>query len=205
MSRGRKWAAHSRNSITTRARRHHRLGGFVHNIFRQLLQKADDLHSDAMRGARAGLNDYVEAARGSVAAKVGVAAGDDVAALQTAAGLENLAVQTYQMALTLPAIGGPQAKPELKMFTERTMARHSEHATAFNAAVQRLGGKPQTGPDPKYAEVVKQAVPNIKTPVDAVGLAITPEDAAAPTHVKDGRVVSTAPPRPLVAPVAGGA
>ena len=117
-------------------------------------------------------------------ATAGVAAADDVAALQTAAGLENLAVQTYQMALTFPFIGGPQAKPEVKMFTERTMAQHREHATAFNAAVQRLGGKPQTGPDPKYAEVVKQAVPTIKTPVDAVGLAITLEDVAAQTYVK---------------------
>jgi hypothetical protein len=83
------------------------------------------------------------------------------------------------------------------------MAQHSEHATAFNAAVQRLGGKPQTGPDPKYAEVVKQAVPNIKTPLDAVGLAITLEDVAAQTYVKDIGLVSTAELRQLFASVAG--
>jgi Ferritin-like domain len=174
----------------------------VHNRFRQLLQESD-LHSGAMRCARAGVHDYVEAARDSVAATVGVAVGDDVAALQTAAGLANLAVQTYQMALTLPFIGGPLAKPEVKMFAERTMAQHSEHARAFNAAVQRLGGKPQTGPDPKYAEVVKQAVPNIKAPVDAVGLAITLEDVAAQTYVKDVGLVSTAELRQLFASVAG--
>jgi hypothetical protein len=175
----------------------------VHSRFRQLLRESDDLHSDAVRGARAGLNDYVEAARDSVAATAGVVAGDDVAALQTAAGLENLAVQTYQMALTLPFIGGPLARPEVKMFTERTIAEHSAHAAAFNAAVQRLGGKPQTGPDPKYAEVVKQSVPNIKTPVDAVGLAITLEDVAAQTYVKDVGLVSTAELRQLFASVAG--
>ena len=160
----------------------------MHNMFRQLRQEADDLHADAMRG---------------IAATAGVAAADDVAALQTAAGLENLAVQTYQMALTLPFIGGPLAKPEVKMFAERTMAQHSEHATAFNAAVQRLGGKPQTGPDPKYAEVVRQALPNIKSPVDAVGLAITLEDVAAQTYVQDVGLVSTAELRQLFASVAG--
>jgi hypothetical protein len=175
----------------------------MHNRFRQPRQGSDDLHSDAMRGARAALSGDVEAARGSVTAAAGVAADDDIAALQTAAGLENLAAQTYQMALTLPFIGGPLATPEVKMFTERTMAQHSEHATAFNAAVQRLGGKPQTGPDPKYAEVVKQAVPNIKTPVDAVGLAITLEDVAAQTYVKDVGLVSTAELRQLFASVAG--
>ena len=132
-----------------------------------------------------------------------VAPGDDVAALQTAASLENLAVQTYQMALTLPFIGGPQAKPEVKMFTERTMMQHTEHAAAFNAAARRLGGKPQTGPDPKYAEVVKQALPTIKTPEDAVGLAITLEDVAAQTYAKDVGLVSTAELRQLFASVAG--
>lgn len=133
----------------------------------------------------------------------GTAAGDDVAALQTAAGLENLAAQTYQMALTLPFIGGPAARPEVKTFTERTAGQHSAHAMAFNAAAQRLGGKPQTGPDPKYADVVKQAVPNIKTPLDAVALAITLEDVAAQTYVKNVGLVSTAELRQLFASVAG--
>lgn len=128
---------------------------------------------------------------------------DDVAALQTAAGLENLAVAFYQMGLTLPFIGGSEAKPEVKEFTTRTMSQHSEHATAFNAAAQRQGGKPQTGPDPKYAEVVRQAVPNIKGVLDAVGLAITLEDAAAQTYVKDVGLVSTPELRQLFLSVAG--
>jgi hypothetical protein len=130
-------------------------------------------------------------------------ANDDVAALQTAAGLENLAVQTYQFGLSLPFIGGPAAKPEIKEFTERTLSQHSQHATAFNAAAQRLGGKPQTAPDPKYAEVVKQALPNIKTPLDAVGLVIILEDVAAQTYVKDVGLVSTPELRQLFASVAG--
>lgn len=197
--------------------------------FRELLDESDDLQSDAMRNARAGLNDYVEAARalrrsagregsrwGTLPAAAGVAgaatllasgtawaAGDDVAALQTAAGLENLAVSTYQTALSLPFIGGSSANPVVKMFAMKTMGQHSEHAMAFNAATQKLGGKLQTGPDPKYADVVKQAVPKIKNAADVVGLAITLEDVAAQTYVKDVSLVSTPELRQLFASVAG--
>lgn len=169
--------------------------------FRELLEESDDLHADAMRSARAGLNDYVEAAR-EVRSSAWAAA-DDVAALQTAAGLENLAVATYQIGLALPFIGGSEAKPEIKEFSTRTMTQHSEHARAFNAAAQRLGGKPQTGTDPKYAEVVKQAIPNIRSAVDAVGLAITLEDVAAQTYVKNVGLVSTPELRQLFLSVAG--
>ncbi|MGH3867300.1 MAG: ferritin-like domain-containing protein [Pseudonocardiaceae bacterium] len=197
--------------------------------FRELLEKSDDLQSDAMRSARTGLNDYVEAAReaqlstarggsrlGTVVAAAGLAgaatllasgtawaAGDDVAALQTAAGLENLAVSTYRTALTLPFIGGSSANAVVKAFAMKTMGQHSEHAMAFNAAAQKLGGQLQTGPDPKYAAVVQQAVPKIKRVADVVGLAITLEDVAARTYVKNVSLVSTPELRQLFASVAG--
>jgi hypothetical protein len=166
---------------------HHRLEVFVHNDY---VEAAWEAHSPAGReGFRWG--------------SVPVAAGEDVSALQTAAGLENLMVAFYQMGLTLPFIGGSAAKPEVKELTTRTMTQHSEHATAFNAAVRRLNGKPQTGPDPKYAEVVRQAVPNVKSVLDAVGLAITLEDVAAQTYVKDVSLVSTPELRQLFLSVAG--
>jgi Ferritin-like domain len=201
--------------------------------FRELLEESDDLQSDAMRAARTGLNDYVEAAqearlaaardgsqrdgsRWAPVAAAGVAgaatllasgtawaAGDDVSALQTAASLENLAVATYTTALTLPFIGGRSANGVVKAFATKTRDQHKEHAEAFNAAAQRLGGKPQTGPDPKYAEVVKAAVPKIKSAADVVGLAISLEDAAAQTYVKNVSLVSTAELRQLFASVAG--
>jgi Ferritin-like domain len=197
--------------------------------FRELLEESDDLQSDAMRTARTGLNDYVEAAReacvsagrdasrwGTGAAAAGVAGAamlltggtawatvEDVWALQTAAGVENLAVMTYKTALTLPFIGGSSAIPVVKAFATKTMDQHNEHAMAFNAAAQRLGGKPQTGPDPKYAAVVQAAVPKIKGAADVIGLAITLEDVAAQTYVKNVGLVSTAELRQLFASVAG--
>ncbi|MBN9621298.1 MAG: ferritin-like domain-containing protein, partial [Actinobacteria bacterium] len=127
----------------------------------------------------------------------------DVQALQTAAGLENLAVATYQKALTLPFIGGSSANPVVKAFAMKTMGQHQEHGQAFNAAAVKLGGKQQTGTDPKYTPVVTSAVPGLKGPADVVKLAITLEDIAAQTYVKDVGLVSTAELRQLFASVAG--
>jgi hypothetical protein len=123
--------------------------------------------------------------------------------LQTAAGVENLAVMTYKTALTLPFIGGSSSNPVVKTFATKTMDQHNEHAMAFNAAAQRLGGKPQTGPDPKYAAVVQAAVPKIRSAADIIGLAITLEDVAAQTYVKNVGLVSTVELRQLFSSVAG--
>lgn len=170
--------------------------------FRALLEQSDDLQSDAMRGAKQDLNSYVEAAK-EIRFQTGATAASDVMALQTAAGLENLAVATYKTALTLPFIGGSSANAVVKVFAQKTMAQHMAHGQAFNAAAMRLGGKAQTGPDPKYAPIVTKAVPTIKGPADVVALAITLEDVAAQTYVKDVGLVSTGALRQLFASVAG--
>ncbi len=54
---------------------------------------------------------------------------------------ENLAVSTYGKALTLPYIADGNAV--VKKFAMTTMAQHAQHADAFNAAAQKLGGKAQ--------------------------------------------------------------
>ena len=197
--------------------------------FRELMVESDDLQSDAMKGAHSGLNAYVEAAEearferrrefgigGAVlgAGALGAAAlalaspafaasSKDVMALQTAASIEVLAIATYKKALTLPFIGGGSANPVVKAFAQKTMAQHEDHLKGFNAAVTRLGGKAQNNPDPKYAPVVAAAVPKIKGPGDVVALAITLEDVAAQTYVKDVGTVSTPELRQLFAGVAG--
>lgn len=197
--------------------------------FRELLTESDDLQADAMRTARQDLNSYVEAAKearfesrrdlrvgGAIlgAGALGAAAlalaspayaanATDIMALQTAASLENLAVATYQKALTLPFIGGASANGVVKAFAMKTMQQHSEHAQAFNAAVKKLGGKEQTGPDPKYLPVVQKAVPTLTGPGEVVGLAITLEDIAAQTYTKNVGQVSTSDLRGLFASVAG--
>lgn len=188
--------------------------------------QSDDLHADAMRQGRQDLQDYTEAARDARASRrrstaagalivgtVGAAVlgsataawadDEDIQVLQTAASLENLAVGTYKTALTLPFIGGASANQVVKAFCMKTMKQHTEHAKAFNGAVKGLGGKEQTQPNPKYAAVVKSAVPTIKNAGDVVKLAVTLEDIATQTYVKNVGMVSTGELRQLFASVAG--
>lgn len=188
------------------------------------MEQSQDLHSDAMRHGRNDLDQYVDVARerrrrplvlagltaGAVAgvtvlgsATAAYASDTDVQVLQTAASLENLAVATYKTALTLPYIGGSSANGVVKAFSMKTMQQHTEHAQAFNSAVTKLGGKEQTAPDPKYAPIVASAVPTIKSAADVVKLAITLEDVAAQTYVKNVSQVSTGELRQLFASVAG--
>jgi hypothetical protein len=156
--------------------------------FRELMVESDDIQADAMRGARSDLNAYVEAAQearfvsrrdvrvgGAVlgAGALGLAAlalaapalaasSTDVMALQTAASLENLAIFTYKTALGLPFIGGSTANGVVKAFATKTMAQHTDHAAAFNAAISKLGGTTQTATDPKYTPIVQMAAGKIK-------------------------------------------
>jgi len=112
----------------------------------------------------------------------------DIMALQTAASIENLAVLTYKTALTLPYLqGGSTAIKTVGAFAKITMGQHAEHAKAFNARAKALGGKEQTGLNPKYAPVVTGMIPALKKggPLDVVALAITLEDVATSTYVKN--------------------
>jgi Ferritin-like domain len=193
-----------------------------------LMEQSEDLHSDAMRDGRNQLGEYAAAAKEAeyersrdigkgalVAAAAGAAvlasalpafaAGSsmDVQILQTAASIENLAVATYGVALTLPFIGGSSANGVVKAFATKTMAQHADHAKAFNATVQGLGGKEQNDPDPKYLAVVNATKPKLKTAAAVVGLAITLEDVAAQTYTQNVSQVTTSDLRQLFASVAG--
>jgi rubrerythrin len=118
---------------------------------------------------------------------VAAAASSDVAMLQTAASIENLAVAVYNQALTLsPSVSGA-AIPAVKAFVTMTIAQHTDHGKAFNAAAMQLGGKAQTGIDQAVMNaVVTPALAKVKGPADVVALAQSLEDAAAQTYVKFG-------------------
>lgn len=130
----------------------------------------------------------------------------DIQALQTAASLENLAVYTYKNALTLPYLQG-NARPikTVRAFAMITMTQHAEHAQAFNARVKELGGKPQHRKNPKYTPIVKGAFPKLQKggPLDVVELAITLEDVATSTYVKNVSEITDRTSRLLFGTVAG--
>jgi rubrerythrin len=118
---------------------------------------------------------------------VNAASPADVMMLQTAASIENLAVTVYGQALTLsPSVSGA-AIPAVKTFVTMTIAQHGDHASAFNAAAMRLGGKAQNGIDQTVMNaVVTPALARVNGPADVVALAQSLEDAAAQTYVKFG-------------------
>jgi hypothetical protein len=127
----------------------------------------------------------------------------DVQILQTAASIENLAIATYQTALTLPFIGGADANPVVKAFAMKTMSQHTDHLMAFNAAVHQLGGKPQNSPDPALLQVVNQAKPGLTGPGPVVDLAIELENGAAETYVKDVEQLASKDARAVTASIMG--
>ncbi|WP_327292660.1 ferritin-like domain-containing protein [Streptomyces sp. NBC_01198] len=193
-------------------------------LLEQLTEQSQDLNSDAVRITDEALEDFTEVAReqtaarrrwwrgGTVAGAAGAAAlfgslrataatsSDDVMALQTAASIENLAISVYRTAAALPFI--KNGNKTIVAFIAKTTAQHQAHASAFNSAATRAGGSAQNAPDPKYAAVVKQALPSIRTPADVVKLAITLEDVAAQTYTKNVGQVSSAELRKLFASVA---
>ena len=105
----------------------------------------------------------------------------DIQMLNTASSLENLAVATYEAALGLDFI--KNGNKTVIAFAETTMKQHAEHSAAFNAQAKALGGKEQTGPNPKFLEVVEKAKPTLKAPLDVVGLAAALEEVAADTYL----------------------
>lgn len=199
--------------------------GFDPGLLEELTEQSQDLNSDAMRITGHALADYAETetagprrrlsfgrraslgagavAGGAVllgAARAAAASSNDIMALQTAASIENLAVSVYTTAAGLPFI--KDGNKTVAAFIAKTTTQHTAHAQAFNAAATQAGGKAQNAPDPKYAAIVKQALPTIKTPADVVKLAITLEDVAAQTYVSYVSKVADPQLRKLFASVA---
>jgi hypothetical protein len=127
----------------------------------------------------------------------------DVQMLQTSASIENLAIATYNVALTLPFIGGAIANPVVKAFAMTTMQQHMDHVQAFNAATTALGGKAQNDPDPALLAVVNKAKPTLTGPAPVVALAIQLENGAAETYVAFTGSLSDANARKVTASVMG--
>ena len=128
----------------------------------------------------------------------------DVQMLQTSAAIENLAVATYDKALGLDFVGGGSANPTVRAFVMKTKDQHAEHATAFNAAVTRLKGTPQTGPDEILQKAVDKALNPAPTgPGAVVDLAIELETGAAQTYQSNVAAFTDGQARSLTAGIMG--
>jgi len=127
----------------------------------------------------------------------------DVQMLQTSAALENLAVATYDTALTLPFIGGDGANATVKAFVTTTKGQHADHAKAFNDAVTKLGGKAQANPDPVLLDVVTKAKPTLTDAGKVVDLAITLETGATQTYQNNVAALGDANAKAVTASIMG--
>lgn len=125
----------------------------------------------------------------------------DIQILQTASSLEILAIATYGAALGLPFIAN--GNPVIKAFAMTTMKQHDEHRQAFQAQTQVLGGRTQTNANPKYAPVVEQAKPTLKTPANVVTLAATLEEVATETYLADLTLLDESRSKTIFASIMG--
>jgi hypothetical protein len=124
----------------------------------------------------------------------------EVQIFQTAASLENLAVAMYAAALELPFV---RDNAVMLQFAETTMQQHSEHATAFNAQAEGLGGSRQDAPNARYVPVVLLPMPTLADPAAVVELAATLEEVATDTYLANLILLGDPTLRTLMASVMG--
>jgi hypothetical protein len=124
----------------------------------------------------------------------------EIQMFQTAASLENLAVAAYAKALELPAI---HQNPVLERFVVTTIEQHAEHGEQFNHHAEGLGGTRQDALNPRYTEIVLEAMPETSSAVAAVQLAATLEEAMTDTYLANLTLSRHAPTRALMASVMG--
>ncbi len=141
---------------------------------------------------------------GIVARPVGAQSEPDIQMLQTAASLENLAVATYGAALGLP---GFDANATVAAFAETTMTQHADHADAFNAQAEALGGERQDEPNPDGEALVAEAMLT-----DASGdanypgiveLAATLEQIATQTYIANVTMIEDQTSKSIFASIMG--
>jgi hypothetical protein len=117
---------------------------------------------------------------------------------ETAPSLENLAVATYKAALGLPFFGDNKV---VQKFAETTMQQHADHSEAFKKQAVALGGKEQTGTNPKYTPIVESMKPMLTDYAAVVKLAATLEEVAQDTYLANLSLLPADETRQLMASV----
>jgi len=172
-------------------------------------EKASGVNRTALVGGALAATAFTAVLAGLASTPAFASSATDIQILQTAASIENLAVSTYTTALTLPYIGGSSANPVIKAFATTTLSQHRQHGQAFNSAITALGGKQQTGPDPKYVPVVNSAVAAITKDSASAGalavveLAMTLENVAAETYVNNCSMLADSNAKAITASIMG--
>ena len=112
--------------------------------------------------------------------------GADASALRVNASLENLAVFAYGAALDAAPSGkfGKTVPAAVAEFAMHAKKQHQDHADAFNAALTGAGGTAYTEPNPTLAGPVTEMFGAVDSVPKLAMLALTLENTAAATYVK---------------------
>lgn len=111
--------------------------------------------------------------------------GGDKSGLATNASIENLAVFAYMTALSdAPKGKFGKVPPAIATFATEAMKQHQDHADAFNAALVTAGGAKFTDVTPSLKQPVLDLYGQVKDLGGLAKLALTLENTAAATYVK---------------------
>ncbi len=110
---------------------------------------------------------------------VGPATEVDILVLSTASSIEHYAAGVYTEAVGLDVVTSPALISAMELFA----AHHSEHASAFEAATQQVGGIPYTQPNPELRLAAVHQLGAIRTEADVVRLVYLIEQVAAATYM----------------------
>jgi rubrerythrin len=134
----------------------------------------------------------------------GTSASKDVAALKLDASLENLAVFAYSSALKAAPKGkfGRSVPAAVAEFAQHAMKQHADHAQAFNAALRNAGSSAYTKPDPALTPAVLKLFKAANSVPKLAMLALTLENTAAATYIKQMKTLRSTEALNAVATIA---
>ena len=123
---------------------------------------------------------------GSGSPSTGGGGSADISALSTDASIEALAIFAYGAALDAAPKGkfGKTVPAAVATFATVAKQQHMDHLDAFNAAIKGAGGTAFTKPDPALAPTVTMLFGKITNVVDLAKLALSLENTAAATYIK---------------------
>jgi hypothetical protein len=102
----------------------------------------------------------------------------DILVLSTASSIEHYAAGVYTEAAGLDVVTSPALISAMELFA----AHHSQHASAFEAATQQVGGVAYTQPNPQLRQAADQQLAAIRVEADVVRLVYLVEEMAAATY-----------------------
>jgi len=103
----------------------------------------------------------------------------DILVLSTASSIEHYAAGVYTEAVGLDVVRSPALISAMELFADH----HSQHASAFEAATQQVGGIPYAQPNPALRLAALQQLAAVRTESDVVRLVYFVEHVAAATYI----------------------